>query len=325
MGVEATVGQKLVLKGSSARWAGEGKQVSTYQATVVDIRSSDDTIKVQYADGGYKRFARKDFAASVVDRPSGPSTEEAQRTCRTVVEGDRLFVKGTGRWTDKGYYRAEVIECRESDDTVKIRFMDGAMKRWSRRELMGLVEEHENSSGDTGTVFESLTDTEIKRAFEHADRDGDGVITVPELRASMRELGQSCSPKMAKDLITSAAGEGAPGIDRAGFLKLVRDREGTCRALYDLLKDKGQTDLVLSKVGEEHIGSHLTALLGNDFNVAQFVKLLEGMDRDSDGQVSFKEFQEALLFSSVLDGKRGVYGLAEVGYGCTIATPRELF
>ena len=106
MGVEATVGQKLVLKGSSARWAGEGKQVSTYQATVVDIRSSDDTIKVQYADGGYKRFARKDFAASVVDRPSGPSTEETQRTCRTVVEGDRLFVKGTGRWTDKGYYRA---------------------------------------------------------------------------------------------------------------------------------------------------------------------------------------------------------------------------
>lgn len=321
MGVEATVGQKLVLKGTSARWAGEGRQVTTYQATVVEVRSSDDTVKVQYADGGYKRFARKDFAASVVDRPSGPSTEEAQRTCRTVVEGDHLFVKGTGRWAGKGYYRAQVIECRESDDTVKVRFLDGAMKRWSRSELMGIIEEHEDSSGDTGTVFESLTDAEIKRAFEHADTDGDGEITVPELRASMRELGQSCSPQMAKELITAAAGEGAAGIDRAGFLKLVRDREGTCRALYDILKDKGETDLVLSKVGEQHIASHLTSLLGNDFNVAQFVKLLEGMDCDSDGEVSFKEFQQALLFSSVLDGKRGVYGLAEVGNNCRALIP----
>ena len=37
-------------------------------------------------------------------------------------------------------------------------------------------------------------------------------------------------------------------------------------------------------------------------------------DGNRDDRVSFKEFQQALLFSSVLDGKRGVYGLAEVGY-----------
>jgi hypothetical protein len=30
----------------------------TFNATVVDVRSSDDTIKVQFPDKGYKRYPR---------------------------------------------------------------------------------------------------------------------------------------------------------------------------------------------------------------------------------------------------------------------------
>ena len=42
-----------------------------------------------------------------------------------------------------------------------------------------------------------------------------------------------------------------------------------CQALYDLLKDKADTALDLSKAGEAHIGANLTTLLGSDFNVAR--------------------------------------------------------
>jgi len=124
--------QQVVLKGTSARWSNH-----RYSATVVDLRSADGTIKVQYADGGFKRFTSSEFQASLAaDHPPGAPTDDSSRS---VTVGDRLFVKGTGRWEGKGRYRAEIMECRASDDSVKVRFLDGAMKRWPRHQFMMLV------------------------------------------------------------------------------------------------------------------------------------------------------------------------------------------
>lgn len=55
------VGDSVLICGTGSRWAG-----FKYRAVVADVRDSDATIKVHYADGGYKRFARADFEALVV-------------------------------------------------------------------------------------------------------------------------------------------------------------------------------------------------------------------------------------------------------------------
>jgi hypothetical protein len=50
------VGARISLSGTGKYWAG-----GRYRGTIVDIRSSDNTIKVQYDDGGFKRFQREKF------------------------------------------------------------------------------------------------------------------------------------------------------------------------------------------------------------------------------------------------------------------------
>jgi len=60
------VGQSVVLEGTGTHWNG-----MTWHATIVDIRGPDeepryaDTIKVQYSDGGFKRFKKDDFLSNV--------------------------------------------------------------------------------------------------------------------------------------------------------------------------------------------------------------------------------------------------------------------
>ncbi len=55
-GFKYQVGQPVLVKGTGRWWTGRN-----FSATVTDIRASDNTVKVRYADGGYKRFPRAEF------------------------------------------------------------------------------------------------------------------------------------------------------------------------------------------------------------------------------------------------------------------------
>lgn len=57
------LGERVLLRGSGQWWSGQ-----TFEAYVVDIGTGEkaDTVKVQYADGGYKRFKTKEFEGLVV-------------------------------------------------------------------------------------------------------------------------------------------------------------------------------------------------------------------------------------------------------------------
>lgn len=50
------VGARVTLKGTGKYWTG-----GVFRATIVDIRAADDTVKVQYDDGGFKRFPKVEF------------------------------------------------------------------------------------------------------------------------------------------------------------------------------------------------------------------------------------------------------------------------
>lgn len=50
-----------------------------------------------------------------------------------------LYIRGTGRWYHGQSYSAKVVDIREEDDTVKIRYLDGGFKRFKRSELQALI------------------------------------------------------------------------------------------------------------------------------------------------------------------------------------------
>merc|ERR1712216_392726 len=60
---DPVVGERVLLKGDSQWWGG-----SQYEAYVIEIGSGEKagTIKVQYADGGYKRFKTEKFKSLLV-------------------------------------------------------------------------------------------------------------------------------------------------------------------------------------------------------------------------------------------------------------------
>jgi hypothetical protein len=98
------VGQKLYLRGTS-KWYGEQE----YEAHVVDIGTGEHagTIKVQYDDGGYKRFPLEGFSDLVV--------EEAH----DVIE----FGSKDYEWADDQYNPAreldtELIDLKDAIDTA---------------------------------------------------------------------------------------------------------------------------------------------------------------------------------------------------------------
>jgi len=53
--------------------------------------------------------------------------------------GQNIFIRGTGRWYHGSSYSAKVIDVRESDNTVKIRYLDGGYKRFKADELNQLI------------------------------------------------------------------------------------------------------------------------------------------------------------------------------------------
>eukprot|EP00931_Biecheleriopsis_adriatica_P090691 TRINITY_DN64630_c0_g1_i1.p1 TRINITY_DN64630_c0_g1~~TRINITY_DN64630_c0_g1_i1.p1 ORF type:complete len:592 (+),score=105.03 TRINITY_DN64630_c0_g1_i1:184-1959(+) len=125
------IGQFVQLQGNGRRWEGQ-----LYGAKIVDIRASDDTIKVQYMDGGFKRFSSHDFKLLVSARL------QRKLSCQDLHVGQRVYLSGTGkRWAGQRF-GAMVQDIRESDSTVKVRYLDGGFKRFSLAELeMLLVEQ----------------------------------------------------------------------------------------------------------------------------------------------------------------------------------------
>eukprot|EP00659_Diplonema_papillatum_P011908 gene11908-18365_t len=93
-------GEKVMLQGTGKWWSG-----ALCRATIVDVRPEDSTVKVQYADGGFKRFPKHEFDQLRVGQDFG--------------DGHLAFGTGTYEWTDDvlshitGETESEVSKLRE--------------------------------------------------------------------------------------------------------------------------------------------------------------------------------------------------------------------
>eukprot|EP00930_Biecheleria_cincta_P040569 TRINITY_DN27791_c0_g1_i2.p1 TRINITY_DN27791_c0_g1~~TRINITY_DN27791_c0_g1_i2.p1 ORF type:complete len:597 (-),score=96.72 TRINITY_DN27791_c0_g1_i2:24-1814(-) len=124
-------GQFLHIEGVGSRWQGRH-----FGARVVDCRADDDTVKVQYLDGGYKRLRTSELLA-LVRQPSGFGVLESLKV------GQHVNLAGTGkRWTGQ-ICKARVLEVRKADATVKVEYIDGGFKRYCAAEFELILREHE--------------------------------------------------------------------------------------------------------------------------------------------------------------------------------------
>jgi len=123
-----TPGELLRVRGTGQRW--EGQELT---AKIVDLRESDDTVKLEYFAGGFKRFNRNELQQLVIRRPT------YTHSIKDFFAGQHLVLHGHGgRWSADRYV-AFVVDVRESDETVKVRYAHGEFKRFCLAELEMLL------------------------------------------------------------------------------------------------------------------------------------------------------------------------------------------
>ncbi|CAE8583367.1 unnamed protein product [Polarella glacialis] len=118
------VGTRVSLRGTGGKWH---RRWNHFYADVVDV--DDDSLKVQYIDGGYKRFSRRDFDRLLVRVPDAkPGGYEV---------GMRVRMHGNGKWGAGQHFHADIVDVGKG--TVKVRYIDGSYKRYSTGEFEDLL------------------------------------------------------------------------------------------------------------------------------------------------------------------------------------------
>merc|ERR1711935_312317 len=115
---------------------------------------------------------------------------------KTMVEtGETVFVKGTGRRYHGSSYSATVVDVRDNDDTIKIRYTDGGFKRFSRAEFERL----RLKPGDRGSITGTI------EAYELRDDQYDGGLSIASQHAEINQLDSQIIALVNKRDFTAAA------------------------------------------------------------------------------------------------------------------------
>lgn len=122
------VGDLAKIEGTGRRWT--GKQ---FIASVVDVRQEDNSVKVRFDDGGFKRYPMKEFLSI--------GAKQTSISERWAV-GQHVYVAGTSHWYAGQTYRAVIEDIRDSDATVKVRYADGGYKRFNLERFEEVVSQH---------------------------------------------------------------------------------------------------------------------------------------------------------------------------------------
>merc|ERR1711915_529865 len=131
-------------------------------------------------------------------------------------------------------------------------------------------------------------EAELKEAFKLFDADGDGVITIDELKNLIAKVGGDMSEVEAKALINKADKDKNQGIDFSEFAKLWEalhgEEESSVRAEFAKL-DMDKSGYITKDEMIAVIGAEFT---GNKMDEAKAA--IEMLDVDKDGKVSYPEF-----------------------------------
>jgi calmodulin len=147
-------------------------------------------------------------------------------------------------------------------------------------------------------MVETLTADQIqefRQAFDIMDRNGDGVITVDDLAAVMRAIGQSPTANELQDMIREVDADGNDTIDFTEFLALMSrqmrqsDIEDELREAFRIF-DRDSDGFITPKEL-----STLLISLGLDSSAEVVRRMINEADKNRDGKIDFAEFRALAL------------------------------
>merc|ERR1712111_207315 len=132
------------------------------------------------------------------------------------------------------------------------------------------------------------SEAELREAFKLFDIDGDGIITMEELKSLVSKVGGDISEADAKAMIQAADKDGNMGIDFSEFAKLWEALHGEGEA--GLRKEFAKLDVDKSGyiTKDEMVVTISSGFQGDKLEEAKVA--LDKLDVDKDGKVSYPEF-----------------------------------
>ena len=131
---------------------------------------------------------------------------------------------------------------------------------------------------------------EFKEAFALFDRDGDGTITLPELRTVMQSLGQEPTERELIDMINEVDDDGNQEIDFQEFLNLM------ARNMQDIDEEKqiSQSFKVFDVDGDGKISiedlKFMMESLGEQLTDEELADVMKEIDSNGNNCIDFDEF-----------------------------------
>ncbi|KNC48807.1 solute carrier family protein [Thecamonas trahens ATCC 50062] len=134
-----------------------------------------------------------------------------------------------------------------------------------------------------------LEDQAIRAAFERLDTDGNGSLDRKEFAVGMRSLGIPVTDRAVDEVFNSADANSDGVISYAEFVAFAARRTAAMAAVFDQLDtdDSGALDVAELRRGLESLG-----LKASDADISA---LLERMDANHDGRITFDEFRDFLM------------------------------
>ncbi|KAL7526984.1 hypothetical protein ACHAXR_001745 [Thalassiosira sp. AJA248-18] len=140
---------------------------------------------------------------------------------------------------------------------------------------------------------------DLKEAFSMFDIDGDGTITLVELKEVMKSLGQNPTEKELTQMIKSVDDNGDNEIDFEEFLILMSSKKPSSSDPDKELKD------AFAVFDADNSGSisrselkKLMKNLGQTLSDAELDAMMDEVDTDGNGEIDFAEFKTMMVRES---------------------------
>ncbi|XP_008787648.1 probable calcium-binding protein CML10 [Phoenix dactylifera] len=147
------------------------------------------------------------------------------------------------------------------------------------------------SSPTSPTAGPAGATDELEWVFKKFDSNGDGRISSPELAAIFQSLGHPASDEELERMMGEADTDGDGFISYDEFVDLNVRTVDDSTALEDLRHAFSVFDLDRNgAISADELASVLRSI-GEGASVAQCKRMIDGVDRDGDGVISFEEFK----------------------------------
>ncbi|XP_070556029.1 calmodulin-like [Ptychodera flava] len=140
---------------------------------------------------------------------------------------------------------------------------------------------------------------DLYQAFREFDRNGDGYITIDELRRTMKKLGETISEDELREMMKEADQDGDGRVNYKEFAKIIRNEDPMDAYNHTDPSHQGLMD-VFHDIDEDGNGyitieelRHALRKIPQHYTDEDIEDMMEEADINGDGKVNYMEFLRA--------------------------------